>query len=701
MHAAPGRLAFVKAWEGKRVNWSGSVTEGAAQRSALRPRRRVAHLAFCALVAACLVGGCTDAPAPAADSAAAQPPLLPAQSFTAPGIRTGAYLLSPDGNKLTWTGSSMWRATLFVRDRRTGEVRSWRARGNVQWTGDSRRLLYVADTTGRENPHVYAIDTESSADARDLTPHAGVKAAIHQLSQTSPKTVLVTHNRLNPKLFDLYSIDLETGIETLVARNPGNAVAPITRPDGALRGWQPSREAARSVEEKRVPQAERTAQLRRQAEGSVRILGPGPRPQEVWALSNRGRDRSALVRLHVGPGWEEVVFEDPVADVSGAAISAVTRMPLLAWALPGYPRVEFLDDRLRADLEPLLSRYAGRAHGVELSSADRSEQHVIVGIDTGTVTETFLLDRGTGTVESLGRSVPPSMEAALAPMQPVSFSARDGLALHGYLALPHGVAARGLPMVLLVHGGPWARTQWADPMRSEDAARAQFLANRGYAVLQVDFRGSTGYGSAHTLAGIGEFAGRMQDDLIDAVEWAKTRGIADPARIAIMGLSYGGYAAMTGLALTPRTFACGISIGGPTDLASLIESFPPYWTVDLSNWHDFVGNPQLPADRADMTRRSPLTHAGKIERPLLIIHGARDVRVRLDQSQRMVAAMTQAGRPVRFVTLPDMGHNPSWWAHQYQVLRETETFLADCLGGRAQSTGWFDAMVWIWTRLTR
>ena len=326
---------------------------------------------------------------------------------------------------------------------------------------------------------------------------------------------------------------------------------------------------------------------------------------------------------------------------------------------------------------------------------------MVITVFTSTRSHTYLLDRPSRSFELLSTGVPENLAQTMAPTEPVKLTSRDGLSLQGYLTLPRGVAPRGLPMVLLVHGGPWLHTPWGDPLRSEDATRAQFLANRGYAVLQVDFRGSTGHGRDFYNAGIGEFAGRMQDDLLDAVQWAVARGLADPARVAIMGWSYGGYASLVGLAATPKTFACGISIAGPTDLASLIESFPPYWTVDLSTWHDFVGNPKLPEDRADMTRRSPLTRVAQIERPVLLIHGERDVRVRIDQSQRMADALRQAGKPVRFVPIAEMGHTPSYWAHQQKVLRETETFLHDCIGGRASRFDPFDALAWVWTRVSR
>jgi dipeptidyl aminopeptidase/acylaminoacyl peptidase len=454
----------------------------------------------------------------------------------------------------------------------------------------------------------------------------------------------------------------------------------------------PPEKPAEKPPEKPVAAAERKDEV-------VRVLGPAKDPQVVWALSNRGRDRMALVALQKTRGWETVVFEDPVADVGNAVISRVSGLPLIATAQPGYPRFEILDDKLRDDLGPLLATMGDKRFGLSIASMDRSERHMVVSLYTSTRHDSYLVNRDARTFERLATSVPEDMTRALAETRALTIQSRDGLALPAYLTLPRGVAAKGLPMVLLVHGGPWAQTPWADPLRSDDSARAQFLANRGYAVLQVDFRGSTGFGRAFSDAGIDEFGRRMQDDLVDSARWAVSQGIADPARIGIMGLSYGGYATLNALAATPRTFACGVSIGGPTDLATLIESFPPYW-VDLSNWHEFVGNPKVVADRAEMTERSPLTHARDIDKPVLLIHGARDVRVRLDQSQRMEQALRAAGKPVRLVTIAEMGHVPSYWAHQQKTLRETESFFHDCLGGRAVKVEPFDWLAWIWTKIS-
>jgi dipeptidyl aminopeptidase/acylaminoacyl peptidase len=304
----------------------------------------------------------------------------------------------------------------------------------------------------------------------------------------------------------------------------------------------------------------------------------------------------------------------------------------------------------------------------------------------------YLLDRESKRHSLLGESRSAQFGSALVEPQPVEIEARDGLKLPGYLLRAPASSARPLPLVLLVHGGPWGRVVWSDPDHSEDLLRAQFLANRGYAVLVVNYRGSTGYGQSFTLAAVGEFGGKMQDDLFDAVRWAIARGIADPDRIAVMGYSYGGYATLMALAQQPRQFACGIDIAGPTDLAKLIETFPPYWEFGLSHWYGYVGDPAVTADRERMAQVSPLNLADRFERPLLIIQGEKDVRVPPQQSTAMVEALRKAGKNVEYVAFQDLGHSLGYWAHHLGVLRKSERFLADCLGGRAAL---FDPLEWV------
>lgn len=646
-----------------------------------------------------VLAGCSAGPDHPALRDAALGELIPAYRYVYRGDSKEGYQISPDGKRLAWQGPWWGRRMLFVRDLASGATHRWRAGGAVRWAADSRHLLYVSDTRGNENQHVFAIDTATpGAPAFDLTPGLEARVAIQHIPEQDSPIVLITHNGRDRRLADMYRVNLATRETVLAARNPGDGVAPLTRSDGSLSGWQRSRSAQRSADEMRRAQRERAPEIKARAEGSVRILGPAGERDIVWAISNRGRDRMALVALHTGLGWERPVFEDPVADVAAVSISQLTRAPLIAQAQPGLPRVEILDNALKEDLRPLLTPLGGRPFRLDWISSDRRERRLLLGIGTDTSYETWFIDRDRGSIESLGSEVPETLKQSLVPMRAITVPSRDGLSLRGFLTLPRGAAPKRLPTVVLAHGGPWASTPWADPLRSDDALRAQFLANRGYAVLQVDFRGSTGYGRAFFNAGMGEFGRAMQNDLDDALAWAVREGISDPERAAIMGISYGGYAALMGLTATPRTWACGVAINPPTDLASLIESFPPHWTVDLSTWHDFVGNPANADDRAAMTRQSPLTHAQRLERPVLIITGGRDVRVRPDQSERMVAALRAAGKPVRHRVIAEMGHSPGYWAHHLTVLRETEAHLRACLGGRANRIEAFELLAGAWTR---
>jgi dipeptidyl aminopeptidase/acylaminoacyl peptidase len=654
----------------------------------------------------CLIAALAACTAPADHPAlrdAELAPLMPAHRFAYQGEVLRSYQLSPDGSKLAWIGPFFMRGRLFVRDNATGEVHRYRIGDyGFQWTPDGRRVLYTSDTSGAENQHVYMIDVENPGSGEiDLTPHPGVKARIHQFVQGNSNQLLVFHNRRDARVADLYRIDLDTREETLVAKNPGDAVTAVTTPEGRILRWQRSREIARGTDERQQPFTARLATLTKSPDESFRLLGKAPGEDSVWALSNRGRDRLALVLAHRTLGWEKVIFEDPTVDVTRVTMSGITGNPLVAHSEPGYPRYEILDPALREDVAPLLQAQGSEPFGFEIVSIDRTEKRLIVLIYTSAQQRYYLIDRPGRAYTLLAESLSKDLAASLAPMEPVTIASRDGLELHGYLTLPRGAPRKGLPMVLLVHGGPWLRTTWGNPLRSEDAMYAQFLANRGYAVLQINFRGSSGYGRRFTGAAIGEFGGKMQDDLHDAMQWAVKAGIADPARVAIMGWSYGGYAALLGLATTPKTFACGVSLGGPTDLPSLIESFPPYWKTDLTAWYDYVGNPAIPDDRRHMTEKSPLHHAEKLERPVLIVQGENDVRVRPDQSVRMFDALRRAGKPVEYLAVPEMGHNIGYWAHRLAVLRATETFLRRCIGGRASRFDPFDAVAWVWTRLTR
>jgi dipeptidyl aminopeptidase/acylaminoacyl peptidase len=406
---------------------------------------------------------------------------------------------------------------------------------------------------------------------------------------------------------------------------------------------------------------------------SLRILGYPQNPRYAWALSSRGRERRALVRLDLRNGHEELLYEHPTVDLFGGRVLE-NGLVNYVWAWPGFQEWRFYDAFLQADLTPFLNR---ERSALRVLSEDRQRRWLTFAVETDRAGDTYyLLDRGTGEAKVLAESPIAAYRDQLAPMEPVTFSARDGLTVHGLLTVPPGATGPG-PLVLLVHGGPWAQDYWGyDPT-------VQFLANRGYAVLQVNYRGSTGYGRNFLLAGTREFARKMHDDLIDGVRWAIGRGIADPKRVAIMGASYGGYSALSGAAFTPDVFVAAIDRVGISDMVSLIEDWPKYWRAgEMGFWSRFFGDPRNPEERQVLAERSPLNHVAAIRVPLLVVQGANDIRVRRDHSDRIVAALRARNHDVEYLMFADEGHGINGTPNRLLYMRAVERFLAHHLGGR-------------------
>ncbi|HEX8963208.1 MAG TPA: S9 family peptidase [Rhodocyclaceae bacterium] len=660
----------------------------------------IANRKFTAWLCLALLGvltGCAEHPArhPAL-ATSALPELLPVRAFFANTDFQGGYQISPDGRKLAWMAVSGLRPAIFVQTIGTTDGHALSLFSpEFRWAGDSRHLLLRKDRKGDENLHVWLVDTEPGGEAPlDLTPFDRTRAEI-VAAAASGKYVLIADNRRDARVFDLYRIDLETRASTLVAENPGDVASWIADMSGELRGrtrysgernWLEVREAGRW---KRL--------YSWTAQDIVEPLCIDTERSRVWLRSNLGRDKAALVAVSTSEGRETVYFSDPDTDVTEAAVSRISGEPLYAVSHPDFPRIEIFDRRLREELGRWRDRPAGEREpvvGMEFLGADLREENFLLSVYDHAGKRYHLWNRSSGADVLLGSDALNRHAAALAPIRPVAFASRDGLTLRGYLTLPKGASPRRLPMVLLVHGGPWARNTWADPDFLADALRVQFLANRGYAVLQVNYRGSLGYGRKFQEAAIGQFGGTMQNDLLDAVAWAVNEGYADPAHVAIMGASYGGYATLAALTTSPRTFACGVDLFGVSDLVSLLENFPPYWQYGLPMWQRFVGNPSVPEERRRLMDASPLWKAASVERPLLIIHGTGDVRSGIEQSERMVEALRAAGKPVEYVKIAGMGHGSWHWPHNLRTYRKTEDFLARCLGGRSSGFDWYELGAW-------
>jgi len=595
--------------------------------------------------------------------------------------------LSPDGRYLAYLAPDergvlqVWLRTFGSEDDRVLTADRKRGIRSYLWTYDGRQLLYLQDADGDENWHVYAVDVETNV-VRDLTPFEGVRAEIVALDPDFPDEMLVGLNVRDRRLHDVHRVNLRNGAVEPDTENPGSVIA-----------WEA--DAAFRVR----------AAMAARPDGGFDLLirdaadPPGPwrkllkwGPDEQGDLVTFSKDNATLyVRSSVGAnairllavslpdGRQRVVAEDEHYDMGGMFIHPVSRKIQAVAFYRETLQWHVLDESVAADFEALgrLRRGEFKVTGGDL--ADRT-WIVTHNTDDGPV-HYYAYDREAKSAALLFANQPALEDLPLARMEPVSFAARDGLELHGYLTPPThvGTGDDAPPAVLLVHGGPWGRDTWGyKPL-------VQWLANRGYAVLQVNFRGSAGYGKAFLNAGNREWAGRMHDDLIDGVNWLVDTGRADPGRIAIMGGSFGGYAALVGLTFTPEVFAAGVDLVGPSNLVTLIRSAPPYWKPLLSVFAHRMGD--LEADEEFLKSRSPLFLADRIRRPLLIGQGANDPRVKQAESDQIVAAMRKANLPVEYLVYADEGHAFARPENRIHFFARAEQFLARHLGGRAEPLG--------------
>jgi dipeptidyl aminopeptidase/acylaminoacyl peptidase len=595
------------------------------------------------------------------------------------------YRVSPDGTRLAWLASHGGRSAIHVRELPAGPVTvvdhgSPRALTTFGWAADSRHLLFLLDAEGDENFHVYLAGFDGPpASPRNLTPWPGKRSWVHRIIQDDPAHIVVGSNRRDRTVFDLWRISLATGDAVLVAENPGDVVDWLA--DWAGRPVSRLRSAVGGGRVLEVARGDGWASLLTfdMEEFESRMLGVTADGGGLWMLSNRGRERRALVRVDLTTGAETVLHEDPDVDLDWVTLSQRTREPLAVFSNPDYPRAPILHPPLAAAVARLVG--AGPA-GVQISSLDDADRRMVLTTYSDRGYESWLVD-GEAEPARLGRSHTLAFADALGRTEPIVLPARDGLRLHGYLTRPAGFTAPG-PLVVMVHGGHWVRDYWGYN------APVQFLASRGYAVLQVNFRGSSGYGRRFLELAVGEYAGKMHDDLVDALGWAVTQGIADPARVAIFGGSYGGYAALVGMTFTPGVFACGVSVVGIANLLSHYDTMPPYWRLTVRpRMVKYAGDPATPEGRALLIARSPVFRADQVRGPLLLIHGARDARVKLAQSEEMASALHRHGKDFRFVILDDEGHSWNYgnWRNSLRHYGEIESFLDACLRSSRSSRG--------------
>jgi dipeptidyl aminopeptidase/acylaminoacyl peptidase len=596
--------------------------------------------------------------------------------------------LSPDGDRLAWIAPrdgvlNVWVAPVRV-DPGQQDAVDWAAAEVVTddrdrgirmftWAHDGRHLLYIQDTGGDENWRLHDVDLETGQ-RRDLTPFSDVQVQIVASNKKFPTEILIGLNRDNPQLHDVYRLDLLTGDLTLVEKNPGFA------------GWEADDDLAVRAAYAPLPDGSMNLMVRDRAGDEWRLLmtfapddagGSGvvsfsQDGQSLLVITPADANTSRLLRVDVATGTTEELAEDPEADVEGVELHPDTLEPQFVTVLKDREEFIVLDPAIEADLKAVRALHPGDPSigGREQAS---SPWLVTFSNDAGPVAY-FVYDPATHGGRFLFDARPELNHYELAAMEPISFTSRDGLTIHGYATFPPGADRSNLPAVLNVHGGPQVRDEWGwNP-------EAQWLANRGYLCVQVNYRGSTGYGKDFVTAGDHEWGAKMHDDLIDAVDYIVGQGWADRDQVAIYGGSYGGYAALVGAAFTPDVFRCAVDIVGPSNLKTLLETIPPYWTPMIAQLYKRVGNPETEADF--LWSRSPLSRARDIRIPLLIAQGANDPRVKQAESEQIVAALKEAGIDYEYMLFPDEGHGFAKPENRLKFYAAAERFLARYLGGR-------------------
>lgn len=651
----------------------------------------------------------------------AAPPLIPRETLFGNPDKA-ALRISPDGRHLAFLAPVNGVLNVWVAPTSTPEaatpVTQDTGRGirRYFWAYTNNHILYLQDQGGDENWKVYAVDLDTKT-SRDLTPFETIPgpdgkpallpngkpmrpaAQIENVSRRLPDTILIGLNNRDPRYHDIYRVDIRTGAMTLAQTN-SEFSGFVTDDDYAVRFA--SRMTGDGGTELLKPAAQQPPAGGGSSQGittwepfqtvgmqdslTTHPIGFDKSGRVLYMIDSRGRNTSAMTTLDLATGAAAILAEDPRADVAGALVHP-TEETIQAVSFT-YARTEWkvLDPAIQGDLDYLKTVAAGDILVTSRTLDDRLWTVAFL-LDNGPA-RSYLYDRAKKQATFLFTNRRALEGLSLAHMHPRVIPSRDGLSLVSYLTLPPEADRRGdgrpdrpLPLVLLVHGGPWARDSWGlDPEH-------QWLANRGYAVLAVNFRGSTGFGKAFLNAAVKEWAGKMHDDLLDAANWAVREGIARRGAVCIMGGSYGGYATLVGLTLTPEVFACGVDIVGPSNLVTLLNTIPPYWEPGIAMFTTRVGDHRTEDGRRFLESRSPLSYVDRIQRPLLIGQGANDPRVKQSEADQIVTAMQAKGIPVTYVLYPDEGHGFARPENSLSFNAVVEAFLSRHLGGRYQPVG--------------
>lgn len=613
---------------------------------------------------------------PACPVLAALPQLSPMEDFFR-NPDTAAFSISPDGTRLAFARPWQHRMNVYVREIATGVEKritsaTERDIAGFFWKG-SDKIVYAQDSGGDENFHVYITDIKGG-EARDLTPFEKVKAGILDDLEDDPVHMLLEMNNRNPEIFDVYRCDINTGELELLAENPGNITSWMTDHDGKLRGAAATDGVNTSILYRTTEDEDFRVLITTNFKETFTPVMFAYDNKLMYVESNLSRDKTAIFTFDPEKNETlDLIFEHDEVDVGGILHSKKRKKITGFVYLTDRRHYKFVDsdrEELQKSLEAFFPNYE-----VSVADIDDDERRVIVRTYSDRTRGTYyLFDRQDNSMSKLAELSSWLKEENMAPMKPITYTARDGLTIHGYLTLPVGVNQQDLPLVVLPHGGPSARDAWGFD------SEAQFLANRGIAVLQVNFRGSVGYGKAFWQAGFKQWGRKMQDDVTDGVLWAVEQGIADRKRLAIYGGSYGGYAALAGAAFTPELYCCAVSYVGPSNLFTLLDSIPPYWEPYREMEYEEIGHPVN--DKELLESVSPVFHAENIKIPLLVAQGANDVRVKKAESDQIVEAVRKTGRDVVYLVKDNEGHGFQNEENRFDFYRALEEFFRKHLGSR-------------------
>ncbi|MDI6808085.1 MAG: S9 family peptidase [Candidatus Eisenbacteria bacterium] len=609
---------------------------------------------------------------------AAEPKLIPRQTIFGNPVKAGPQI-SPDGTRLSYLAPvnnvlNVWVRTIGAQDDKAVTKDTNRGIRIYFWAADGKHILYLQDVGGNENWRLYGVNLQSS-EIRELTPFENVQVQIVARDKHFPNELLIAMNKENPQVHDVYHLDLATGELKLVAKNPGNVAGWVIDRNFKVRGATASTpEGGFDLLIRDNEQSDWKKLLTWDSENSLTsgAFGFSKDGNYLFLIDSRDVNAGRVVKMEISTGKIQVIAEDPQYDASDVMISPDTYEVQAVEFTKERKSWTVIDKLIKADFDKIAKLDRGDFSAYSRDDADGTW---IVGFsaDDGPVSY-FAYDRKKQSGTFLFDNRPELNNYTLAQMEPVSFKSRDGLTVYGYLTYPLGKDKKNLPLVLNVHGGPWARDLWG---YNPDA---QWLANRGYACLQINFRGSTGYGKSFVNAGDHEWGGKMHDDLVDGVKWAIAQGIADPKKVAIYGGSYGGYAALVGATFTPDLFCCAVDIVGPSNLLTFIQSVPPYWSSLRSLFYKRIGNPDTEPDF--LKARSPLFKVDQIKIPMLIAQGANDPRVKQAESEQIVAAIKARGIEHQYMLFPDEGHGFAKPDNRLRFYAAAEKFLAKYLGGR-------------------